>query len=139
MKPLRKDQGRVMNESPNPLYRVSAWDYLLAAVFLAASFASLIPLYGQGGAPGGRAMIYQHGALVRSIPLAGKTGVQLEGMEIEVSEAGVRVLRSDCPRQMCAHAGTVSRPSQTIVCVPNQVIVEIVSTSGKRPYDAVSY
>ena len=128
-----------MKESMNPLYRISRWDYALAAVFLISSFAAFVPLHGRGGAPGGKAMIYQQGALIRQLPLAGKTVVPLEGMEIEVSEAGARVLRSDCPRQMCAHAGTISRPSQTIVCVPNQVLVEIASPSENREYDAVSY
>jgi hypothetical protein len=123
----------------NPRYRISRWDYALAAVFLIASFAALVPLHGRGSAPGAKAMIYQRGVLVRQLPLAGKTAVPLEGMEIEVSALGVRVLRSDCPRQMCAHAGTISRPSQTIVCVPNQVLVEIVSPSGNREYNAVSY
>jgi hypothetical protein len=128
-----------MKESPNPLYRISRWDYALAAVFLIASFASLVPLHGKGRASGSKAMVYQHGALAGQLPLAGKSVVRLEGMEIEVSERGVRVLRSDCPRQMCAHAGTISRSAQTIVCVPNQVLVEIVSPSGNREYNAVSY
>jgi hypothetical protein len=128
-----------MTESPNPLYRISRWDYALAAVFLIASFASLVPLHGKGRTLGSKAMIYQHGVLVRQLPLAGKMVVPLEGMEIEVSDRGVRVLHSDCPRQMCAHTGTISRPVQTIVCVPNQVLVEIVSQSGNREYNAVSY
>jgi len=128
-----------MKESMNPLYRISRWDYALAAVFLIASFASLVPLHGKGRTSGSKALVYQHGALVRRLPLAGKTIVPLEGMEIEISDRGVHVLRSDCPRQMCAHAGTISRPAQTIVCVPNQVLVEIVSPSGNSEYNAVSY
>jgi hypothetical protein len=128
-----------MKTSMNSLYRISRWDYALAAVFLIVSFASLIPLHGKERASGSKAMIYQHGVLVRRLPLEGKTIVPLEGMEIEVSDRGVRVLRSDCPRQMCAHAGTILRSAQTIVCVPNQVLVEIVSPSGNREYNAVSY
>ena len=128
-----------MKESPNPLYRISRWDYALAAAFLIASFASLVPLHGNGRAVGSKAMIYQHGALVRQLTLGGRTDVPLEGMEIEVSEQGVRVLRSDCPRQLCTHAGIISRSTQTIVCVPNQVLVEIVPPSGNREYNAVSY
>ena len=52
---------------------------------------------------------------------------------------GVRVLNSNCPRQICRHAGTITQPSQTLVCVPNKVLVEIASGSGDSELNAVSY
>ena len=56
--------------------------------------------------------------------------------EIEVSKEGVGFIKSDCPDKLCVHQGRISRTGQSIICLPNKIIVEIV---GKKPdVDAVS-
>jgi len=40
----------------------------------------------------------------------------------------VWVSASDCPTQDCVRTGAISRPGQSIVCLPEQVIVKLVGT-----------
>jgi hypothetical protein len=43
----------------------------------------------------------------------------------------VRVLRADCPRQICVRAGAIRRSGQQIVCAPNHILIELETSSGK--------
>ena len=45
-------------------------------------------------------------------------------------EWSVRVSDSDCPGQDCVHTGAITRAGQSIVCLPAQVVVSLVSTSS---------
>jgi hypothetical protein len=45
---------------------------------------------------------------------------------LEISQGRVRMLHLPhelCPRGICAHTGWISRNYQTIVCVPNRIII----------------
>lgn len=43
---------------------------------------------------------------------------------------------SDCKNQICVEDGKISRTNQSIVCLPNKVVVEI--TGGEEEFDAVA-
>ncbi len=47
---------------------------------------------------------------------------------MEISEGRVRVIQSACPDKICVHYGWVSKPGQMIVCLPNRVVVKIISS-----------
>ncbi len=60
---------------------------------------------------------------------------------LEINEGRVRMLPLDpklCPRGICAHTGWISRNYQSIVCVPNRIII---SFSDKKldGVDGVTY
>lgn len=59
---------------------------------------------------------------------------------LEVKNGAVRLLSQDkyfCPQKICVRAGWISKPGETIVCVPNRLVVRIVETGGDL-VDAVS-
>lgn len=56
---------------------------------------------------------------------------------VQISHGRVRVAESDCPRGACRHAGWVSEPGRSIVCLPNKVVIEVVGRPGR--VDAESY
>ena len=33
---------------------------------------------------------------------------------------------ADCPDQLCVHQRAISKQKQTIVCLPNRVVVEVI-------------
>ena len=67
------------------------------------------------------------------------TPVGLEDGCVVAFQAGsVRVLRSDCPEQICVRTGSISRPGQWIACVPHRVFIEIKGKE-KNPVDAVNF
>ncbi len=45
---------------------------------------------------------------------------------------------ASCPDKLCVGMGVIRRSGQSIICLPNQVVVEIVGPSGKPSADAVS-
>jgi len=46
---------------------------------------------------------------------------------IEVKKNRIRVKSADCPDQNCVLTGFISKPGQTIVCLPHRVVIEIKS------------
>ena len=59
-------------------------------------------------------------------------------MQVEIKSGRARVLDSDCPHHICKNMGWIKYNGETIVCVPNQVLIEIKS-KGPAIIDAVAY
>jgi hypothetical protein len=116
-------------------YRLNWRDLLLVGAILVLSVAGIAYLQfgaGPSAAADLDAMVYQEGRLVGRLRMNDHRHLSLrEGrMIIETGPRGVRVARSDCPRQICVAAGWVRTPKQVITCVPNRVLVRVRSRSG---------
>lgn len=59
----------------------------------------------------------------------------IDKFRVEVRSGRIRILSSDCPKQICKHAGWISRPGESLICVPSKIVITI---SGEERYDAVS-
>ncbi|MFN0150953.1 MAG: NusG domain II-containing protein [bacterium] len=58
--------------------------------------------------------------------------------EIVISDGAARIVASPCARKVCVRMGAARRVGQTIVCVPNRVIVRIESEAGSpEEFDAI--
>ncbi|MHC1723071.1 MAG: NusG domain II-containing protein [Aminipila sp.] len=57
--------------------------------------------------------------------------------KVNIKDGTVSMSFSDCSNQICVHTGTISKTSQSIVCLPNKVMVQIIGKGGAE-YDAVS-
>lgn len=55
---------------------------------------------------------------------------------VEISEGRVRMVDSACPDKLCVRTGWISRPGESIVCLPNRVVIEI--KSGEDGPDVVN-
>lgn len=44
---------------------------------------------------------------------------------LEIKNNKVRVRNSNCPEQICVRTGFISKPGQSIICLPHKLIVEI--------------
>jgi hypothetical protein len=69
----------------------------------------------------------------RLIPVDGKLGTT----RVEIVGNGVRVLDSPCPHKLCVKSGSISRSGETLVCLPNRVVIRIKG-KGEPSVDAVS-
>lgn len=56
--------------------------------------------------------------------------------KITIKSGQVQMSYSDCKNQICVNDGKISKTSQSIVCLPNRVMVEI--TGGEEGLDGVS-
>ena len=59
-------------------------------------------------------------------------------MVVEVKEGRIRVKESDCPRRICLHTAWIQHPGETIVCVPNKIVIEIEASGSAPSVDAVA-
>ena len=69
----------------------------------------------------------------RTFFITGKIGP----MELEIKNKSVKVLSSTCPKQICLDAAPIRRGGQQIICSPNHILIEIVSSRKDGP-DAVT-
>jgi len=56
---------------------------------------------------------------------------------VEVKPGQIRMAEAPCPDQICVKTGWINHAGQVIACVPNRVVIKIVS--GESPIDAISY
>ena len=92
-----------------------------------------------GGSGATRAVIKVNGAIQGVYSLS-------EDKEIEINE-GTNILRikngeadmvkADCPDQLCVNQKPVSKNHESIICLPNRVVVEVESKEESE-YDAVT-
>ena len=62
---------------------------------------------------------------------------------IEISKGKVRMLPLDrdlCPRGICAHTGWISRHGESIVCLPNRIMVVLYAPQEPdSDYDGITH
>ncbi len=47
------------------------------------------------------------------------------------------VIDSSCPDHLCEYMGTIDSVGQSIICLPNRVVVEVVGSDEAAKFDAV--
>ena len=47
------------------------------------------------------------------------------------------VIDSSCPDHLCEYMGTIDTVGQSIICLPNRGVVEIIGADGQPKYDAI--
>lgn len=57
--------------------------------------------------------------------------------KIEVAKDYVRVLEADCPNKLDVQQGKIYRTNQSIVCIPNRMIIQIKSKDNQNADDEV--
>ena len=118
--------------------------WLLAALLLAAAASAAFLLLAPGQKDDPVARITLDGELVKEVDLRqvespytfileGKAGLT---NTIRVETGKIRVEAASCPDQVCVHQGFISNGTVPIVCLPNQLIIEI--TGGGTSLDAAT-
>ena len=108
---------------------------LFAALFLYLLFP---------GEEGALAEISLKGEIVETLPLNQDThGVIYDAygeflLSYEIEDGAIRVTRTACPDELCRLVGPVSEGGRSIVCLPNQVVIRVLSEGGlDKGYDGV--
>ena len=79
--------------------------------------------------------IEQRGSIIGTYPLNKDTTIPIlyknEGVNEVVIEDGVAYMNSaECPDHLCIKQGKIDKVGQTIVCMPNRVVVTVVGDGG---------
>ena len=83
------------------------------------------------------------GRIVATYPLSEDREDEIAGADggvnlLVIRDGGARIKEASCPDKLCVGMGVIRRAGQSIICLPNQVVVEIVDSSGLPDTDAVS-
>jgi hypothetical protein len=79
---------------------------------------------------------------IDAVVLLNKDGVYTPAVrpavQIAVRGGAAGFVRSDCPDKVCIHAGFLSTPGWSAVCLPNKVVLRITAGRGQS-VDSVTY
>lgn len=115
---------------PKPL------DALVVLAVLLLGVAAAWLAYGGENNGALTATVKHRGQVVARVELSSLTEektVSIDGayhLTVTLDRTGAAVTDSDCPGQDCLHTGRITRAGQSIVCLPEQVIVTL---EGKAP------
>ncbi len=124
--------AKISIKDDDSFYKITKFDLALITLILTLSMISVFWISAdQIGQPlrSKYAVIYQENIKLKKIDLS-KDGVIyiIDGkMQVEVFDGKIRVIDSDCPNHNCMKMGWIQNKGQTIVCVPNRVLIEIKS------------
>lgn len=118
-------------------------DFVIIAVLMILSFLPEIIL----GASVGKnfsttyAEITVSGKLYKTIPLSVHKGEEIievkskNGINIvKVKDNKIGIIEADCPDKVCMNPEYIEKPGQSLVCLPNKVMIEI---KGKAEDDII--
>lgn len=122
-------------------------DKLLIIVVILLSFISLGYINRQGLSNGDKYVSIQYNGkevskvifdkqiVGTTIPIETNLGYNL----IEIGDGEVRVLEADCPDQIDVEQGWISNIGETLICLPNRLVVEIKGLSATDEVDIINY
>lgn len=61
----------------------------------------------------------------RSFPLDVDADIELEHLTVHIKSGKVWVTDADCGDKTCVHTGAISRSGQSIVCLPNGIVISV--------------
>lgn len=86
------------------------------------------------GKKAAKAEILVDAKLVQTVDLSKNQTFTVTGVDggtnlVVVSDGKIAVTDADCPDKICVNTGAISKPGQTIVCMPHRVVVQIKGNS----------
>ncbi len=86
---------------------------------------------------GSTVLITLNGPTYAEVPLSENAEIDVDGLLTVVIDGGeVYVCESTCPDGLCEGMGKISKSGESIVCLPNGVVVKI--TSDEPEYDFIN-
>lgn len=80
-------------------------------------------------------IIFDSEIIGKTIPIESEYGFNL----VEISDQKVRVVEANCPDKIDVKRGYISKIGETIICLPNKMIVEIKGMDKDSEIDIMNY
>lgn len=107
-------------------------DFILIAVLLMAALAAFagVSLYSKFSTSEPEAVVYQQGEEQGRYPLSQDTVVEISSENgvyniLKIREGKAEITEASCPDKICVRHRPISRQGESLVCLPNQTVVEI--------------
>lgn len=135
------DRRRQLKDKNFHLHKISVYDILLIGMLVITPILSLSSVWHQDQDKK-EALIYRNNKLLEVHDLSQDRVISISDkgieMTIKIDGGRIRVLESNCPKHICVHIGWIAGSGQTIVCVPNKMLVEVKGKQSLK-YHAESY
>ena len=111
-------------------------DALVVIIVVAFAVMTAAFVYGKNRAETLTATVKHRGRVAAQVALSTLTEekkITIDGqyhLTVTLTKDGVSVTESDCPGQDCVHTGRITRAGQSIVCLPEQVVVTLEGKSS---------
>ena len=119
------------------LLRAGDMGVLLAGAGLVAALTAWV----WSGDRGDSVVIRAAGQIVKNLPLTHAQTVSVDGplgtTRIAIEPGRARVVADPSPRQLCVKQGWLTQSGQAVLCLPNQVSLEIRGRNAA--YDTLGY
>lgn len=105
-------------------------DYFIISAILIVAFILLLP----NKKSGEKAIVLHDGVEIASFELSSDIEYVFEDIylnRIVIKNGEIYIIDADCPDKSCVHSGKISKSGQTICCLPNKLIIRIVSDSSE--------
>lgn len=90
---------------------------------------------------GEKVVIYQDKKQYKTVSLYKNQIIEIPANKghniVKIQDGKAEMIEASCPDQICVHHRKISNTGETIVCLPNKVVVEIVGKT-KRKLDSIA-
>lgn len=113
-------------------------DWIMITVVLAAASIFLGIHFMRPGQGNAVAVVTIDGETFGSWPLSENHTVEIgDGNRLVIQDGKADMVWADCPDKLCVDQKAISREGESIICLPNKVVVSIVG-GEEREVDAVT-
>lgn len=93
---------------------------------------------------GNEVVVSVDGEVVASFPLDKDIEYEIQGYESDsctnklvIKDGEAYMAEANCPDHLCMGMGKISQVGQSIICLPNRVVVEITGDDKESEYDVI--
>lgn len=127
--------------------RIGKKDLILLAVVFAAALVIFCVFRLQNQEAGAQVRVTVDGEVYGTYDL-NPSGGKAQKIEIEkdgvvtnilvIEEGKADVTEADCPDKLCVNQKAISATGETIVCLPNKVVVEVIGDAEDADFDTIA-
>ena len=117
---------------------ITPGDVLFTLLLLAACAAGAVATLAAAPSGPAEALVLRDGRRAGRLPLDRDGRYVFGDWTVTVRNGAAAVTASTCPRGHCLRQGAVRTAGRSVVCVPNRMVLEIVSPDRGAQVDAVA-
>lgn len=114
-------------------------DYVLIAVIVCVTVMAVFLHEFVGGKGAGCATVKVRGEIEGVYSLSKDRTVKINGGTnlLQIKNGKVDMIEADCPDKLCVNQKAISKNGESIICLPNKVVVTVESNENSE-FDAVA-
>lgn len=113
-------------------------DFILIFVIILIAVVSFGINHFTNAKSGKQIEIYVDNELYKTYDIDDEDEIKIESEEgynvVKIHNHGAQITEASCPDKVCIHEGFITKPSESIVCLPNKVHIKII-TDDTNNYD----